>query len=465
MGGLSAAISRLLALPKNKRAIEPYSFAYGYWTFNSDKGITIPSGGQTFYTDLGLAGFCAGVWSTPWANNGIILGQNAWNSVLTSIGNCGGIIDWMFADVEVDTTGNGDFSSFTIKGITGLTAAFVKNSNYTQSWNGVTALSLQMSIEGATISNINLPPSQSFDYVVWNKSVSTFRNKLINKVLWDTTIARYPNVQGSNYLAYITGSTLDAPPDLNGNPDYRMDIFGTAVAPVLYGEINQIETAWQISTTDSTRLLPGSTTNPKYTVSRSPWNSFLKDMQTIRAAKRNSPNVPITPWISSPLHTGGGVTYKPPPVGYADVVAGWNANVGQTYSAAGNSAYYYELVRHAALHGVKAFGYFNDYGTNANGITGMARLLNDTLTEVNSKIGGFTLGVASTNTDRVDWLSIYLVSGAPAVYGSTYWWRFTVKPGNTMNINGITLPTLNKEIGLWLETTGPTLTGVNIQVF
>jgi len=457
MGGLTAAISRLLALPKNKRAIEPYSFAFGYWTFNSDKGITGSSGGQTFYTDLGVAGFCAGVWSTPWANNGLSLGKASWNKVLDAIGNSGGVIDWLFADVEVDGTGNGDFTSFTIRGITGLTAAFARNSNYTQSWNGVTSLSEQMAAEGATIGKINLPAAQSYDYVVWNKSVETFRNKLIDKVLWEPTVARYPLAQGSNYDAFYSGSTSDAPPDPNGHPEYRSNMVGSATSPVLYGEINQIETAWQISTTDSTRLLPGATTNPVYTVSRSPWSSFLITMQKLRSAKRNAPNIPLTPWIGSPLYTGGGTSDKPPPVGFADVKAGWNANVGRTYSAAGNSAYYYELVRHAALHGVKAFGYFNDYGTDSSGITAMALLLNNTLTEVNSKIGGFTLGVASTNTSRVDWLSKYLVSGAPAYYGSTYWWRATIKPGTLAEY--VSTPDIvlsGTTVGTWIETSGRT---------
>jgi hypothetical protein len=61
-------------------------------------------------------------------------------------------------------------------------------------------------------------------------------------------------------------------------------------------------------------------------------------------------------------------------------------------------------------------------------------LFNDVLVDVNDKLRGFTLGVASTNTNRVDWLSKYMVSGAPLTSGSTYWWRVTVKPGNTLTV-------------------------------
>ena len=89
-------------------------------------------------------------------------------------------------------------------------------------------------------------------------------------------------------------------------------------------------------------------------------------------------------------------------------------------------------------------------------------LLNTVLIEVNDKIKGFTTGIASTNTNRVDWLSKYMVSGAPATSGSTYWWRVTVKPGNTLTVQGITLPGTSGNIGMWVETVGNTLTGITI---
>jgi hypothetical protein len=411
------------------------------------------------YTDAGIAGSCGNIYGTPWANQGLSLGLCAWNKVLTQIGNSGGIIDYMFADVE----SGGMFSNWSLDGITGNTGAFLRNSNFTQSWNGVTSLSSQMSLEGATITKVF--PRSGFDYIIWNKSTISLVNALLNKVLWEPTVSRYPSAIGSNYGFYDSGTTYDSPPDLNGHPDYRKSIFGNGTSPVLYGVIGQIATAWKIDPTDTTRILIGATTNPLYTVSRSAWNSFLLDMQTLRSAKRNSPNTPLTPWIAAPKYAGvdqAGVSATgAPPVGYADVTSGYNADIGYTFGSAGNSAYYYEMVRHVALHGVKAFGYYNPEGT-PNGITQRANLLNNTLTEVNFKIGGFTLGVASTNISRVDWLSKYLVSGAPAYYGSTYWWRVTVKSGNTLSVQGITLPGPSGNIGMWVETSGNTLTGITI---
>jgi hypothetical protein len=462
MGGFTASVQRLLALPRGKRAIQPYSFAYTYWNFNSDKGLTGVCGSSTMYTDAGVAGSCADIYATPWANQGLSLGLSAWTKVLTQIGNSGGKIDYMFADVE----SGGRFTNWVMQDIIGITGALLRNSNYTQTWNGVTSLSSQMALEGATITNVFPRASGIFDYVIWNKSTISLVNALLNKVLWQPTIAQYSSIIGSNYGFFDSGTTYDSPPDLNGHPDYRKSVFGNATSPVLYGVIGQLATAWKIDPSDTTRILLGATTNPLYTVSRSAWNSFLLDMQTLRSAKRNSPNTPLTPWIASSIYTGtdqAGTGYTAaPPVGYADVVPGYNANIGQTFGFAGNSAYYYEMIRHAALHGVQAFGYFNESYLDYAGITQRANILNNTLSEVNSKIGGFTLGVASTNTSRVDWLSKYLVSGAPAVYGSTYWWRVTVKSGNTLSVQGTTLPGPSGNVGMWVETVGNTLTGITI---
>lgn len=454
MGGFTASIKRLLALPEGKRAIQPYSFAYTYWNFNSDKGLTGVCGSSVMYTDAGVAGSCANIYGTPWANQGLSLGLCAWNKVLTQIGNSGGKIDYMFADVE----SGGMFANWSMDGITGITGAFLRNPNYTQTWNGVTSLSSQMSLEGATITKVFPKPRSGFDYVVWNKSTISLVNALLNKVLWNPTLALYPNIIGSNYQFFDSGTTFDSPPDLNGHPDYRKSIFGNAASPVLYGVIGQLATAWTIDPTDTTRILLGATSNPLYTVSRSAWNSFLIDIQTIRSAKRNSPNTPLTPWIASPKYDGvdqAGVSATgAPPVGYADVVAGYNSDVGHTFGSAGNSAYYYEMVRHVSLHGVKAFGYFNDFGLNVDGITQRAGLLNNVLTEINNNIGGYKLNTATSA--RVDWLAKQLTSGTAKSWNN-YLWRTTIKPGtiaeyvSTPNIvlNGTT-------VGAWITTSNST---------
>jgi len=451
---LDAAIQRLLSLPPSKRAVLPYSFAYTYWNFLSDGGITFNSGATyTFYTDAGVPSTQTNLYGNIWANNGLNLGKAAWNSVLTTLGSCGGAIDWLFADVE----SGGIFSSFNVNPIRGLSFSIANNANYTQPWNGITAFFTQMTLENASITRISGPPLG--DYVVWNKTYNTFTTKLLNEVLYKPTVAKYPSVNASNYNTFNSGTSADSPRDTNGHLNYQTDIFGSANGPVLYGEIQQIATAWSIDPNNTTRLIFGSTTNPNYMVSRSPWNSLLIDLQQVRSIKRNSPNTPLMPWIASIKYTGGGYDPNSPtlcPVGYADVRAGYNSDIGQTFTAAGNSAYYYEMVRHTCLHGTKGFGYWNTPAAlSVRGYTGEAKLLNDVLTEVNSKISGFTL--TTGDSSAISWLTKSLVSGAPSANDNSWWWRATIKPGtiaeylSTPNIllNGTT-------IGTWIETSGQT---------
>ncbi len=454
----NAAYTRLKALPAGKRAIQPYSFAYTYWNFNSE-GLSGSSASSTMFNNDGTSGVCSGIYANLWATNGLSLGRAAWQTIVQEIGNTGASIDWLFADVEA---GYELFSPFTVRGITGLTGAFFRNSNYTQSWYGVTSLSAQMAAEGACIGNISLSPAVSTDYVIWSKSVNTFTTALLNKVLWEPTIENFPNVQGSNYAAYNSGSSFDSPRDLNGHSDYNVAIFGSACAPVLYGVIGQLATAWSINPSDPTRILFGATSNAQYMISRSPWNSFLLDVQNIRSIKRNSPNTPITPWIASVKYAGvyqAGVSEAgAPPVGYADVTAGYNSDIGYTFGSAGNSAYYYEMIRHTSLYGTKAFGYWN-YSSLNIGLTAHISLLNSTFNEVNTNLGGYTTQTADSTA--LSWLSQYVASGAPKPDGS-YLWRVTVKPGLTLLANGITLSSSSGTVGTWITTDGPSLSGVGL---
>jgi hypothetical protein len=181
------------------------------------------------------------------------------------------------------------------------------------------------------------------------------------------------------------------------------------------------------------------------------------------------------------------------PCGFAVCEFGYNPRVA-VYNASkvkGNSAYFYELVRHCCLLGTKAFGWFNAfsfvdnsypgsraYGFNNQqaletgkqnialkaGFTGFLedyKLMNETIHDVHKKIKGFTLATAGLD-ERWNWSLPYHASAAPDAKGQTWWWRITVQNGYTLYVNGMTLPTPNGEVGLWLGTTGPTLAGVSI---
>ena len=129
------------------------------------------------------------------------------------------------------------------------------------------------------------------------------------------------------------------------------------------------------------------------------------------------------------------------------------------------------------MHGVKSVGYWNsssfsiyengtqlsdrDYaqrGYTSTWIKDIA-LFNDALKDVNDNLGGYTL--ATADASRISWLAKYIASGAPKIDGS-YLWRVTVKPGNTLSVQGITLPGPLGNVGMWVNTTGNCLSGITV---
>jgi hypothetical protein len=179
-----------------------------------------------------------------------------------------------------------------------------------------------------------------------------------------------------------------------------------------------------------------------------------------------------------------------PSIAYADATKGYNPKLDAYFTRrGGNSAYYYEMLRHQMLLGTKAFGYFNgnvyiDYtlpgltatpnqtwnqfatpaisnyrqqgGTSA---IALYRDFNNCLGEVNTLLGGYT---ATTAIDSWgDWLGSYIANGAPVKGGTSWLWRVTSLPGYTTYCNGETLSPYEK-VGTWVTTSGATLAGVDI---
>jgi len=212
-----------------------------------------------------------------------------------------------------------------------------------------------------------------------------------------------------------------------------------------------------------------------------PWVSFLLCMNNLRSAKRGNPNIPLTPWISDVGYMGDGLqdqTAERPTVGFSDCQVGYNPRSGMTYTVeGGNSAYYYEMVRHCMLNGSKALplwtGLFmkdkragnNPLKYYIDGFTGYLteiQNLNNTAIDVHSKIGGFTLTTADTSLPN--WIAPYFASGAPGPKGTTWWWRVTVNPQYNVLVGGVTLNGACGPYGTWVSTTGPTLAHVPISI-
>jgi hypothetical protein len=492
----------LKQLPPGKRAILPNYFYTAGLFFNYADVLDLPAGitytyNINYYDTIESSTVFPGIWSSF----GVSYAKGLWNSILDVFSATGATFDYLVNNAEM-FGGYDAFNSLPV----GLTAAIVNDPRYYQSYKGLTSWYDWMASEGATIENVRRDGTNAFygsDYVVWNGIYRAHELRALNDV-YEQTLIKYPNATLSEYeWSYITdGGPIDGPPDINGHNQYWKYHFGNAAAPQLYGILGGIaDAAWGIcggnpsylyfapypSTTGSTggppefKLADGDTRPPK-----NAWTSFAMGLQMVRSSKRAMPNLPITPWIGNVKWTNDnfGSVQERPSIGFSDTVVGYNPHDGVTYTVAGgNSAYYYEMVRHLMLTGTKTLLYFNAFSFtdrsvvpdgnsikyllkfyNNQGATGFIKemqLLDDTVGEVHEKTGGFTLTTADVS--RISWLAPYVASGAPGPNGTTWWWRITTNPGNTTFVNGQTLSVANNNIvGTWVSTTGPTLAGISI---
>ena len=211
------------------------------------------------------------------------------------------------------------------------------------------------------------------------------------------------------------------------------------------------------------------------------WTSFVLSLAEVRSHRNTTSNIPLIPWIANVGWDGsasGNTTAERPSVGFSNTKLGYNEKSGNTFtSLGGNSAYWYEMIRHTMLYGTKALSQWpgtlytdTRYSNNVqnyvqNGDCGWyyeIKELNNTVKEVNNLIGGYTLTTADTS--RPSFVAPYHASGAPGPRGTTWWWRVTIQPGYTISIDGYTLPDAQGNIGKWVSTTGPTLAYVPITV-
>lgn len=477
----------LKGLPEKKRAILPvYYFTEVPW-FNYEDGVSFDNGvTYTFYVDEFDTIGSQKKYPTLWPVAGVSMAQKSFEGLMQSFSATGATVDYMLSNMELF----GNYGPFGILlDNQNFRQALVGFTQYKTSYLGLTSPEAWMAEQGATIGNVGFSDNiaRGFDYVVWEGINRAHVNRAL-KQIYLAMDTYYPNATISEYeWSFINqGKPIDGAPDLNGHPQWFQYILGNAAAPQLYGWMGSIAGgALGVCGYDPTYTYysgAGGFTLP----AKDAWTSFVQSLQTVRSAKRGTPNIPLTPWIASVRFPGSvdqtqypGGSAARPQVGWVDMNLGFNPWQGLTLNQkAGNSAYYFEMVRHTALHGVKAFPYWNTWSfvdesapqiingnTQANtifsGSTGYIRDmtdLNNVLLEVNERTGGFTLTTADTS--RISWLAPYVASGAPGLNGTTWWWRITANPNYEVLVDGNTLLSATGP-GMWLGTTGPTL-GVDI---
>lgn len=457
---IARIISQFKNLPEGKRAFQPTLFNSDSWfKLTSDKITSTGAAARNYYADdyphssTSLSNF----YPSPWTDYGITAASRMFNELLDIFGSTGVVIDYVVGDNESNYPSN-----FSIVSVTGATFGYVSDPRYYQEWRGLSSWNSVMNLYGVTASKISGPAlSQSNDkvaYLIWNSLTNLYQAKTHNEMWANPTLARYPNATVCNYAYWVSeGGPTYAAPDAFGHPQFKFAYVGNAISPYLYGEITQIDATVSPSNVfvkpeNPTFLVLAVSGATGVTLAKGPWTSFTQVLQEVRSAKRATPNVPMIPWIAS-VRSAGIPQYNDtrvaPTIGFVDGVSGYSDIMGYTLGGNGNSAYYYEMVKHVSLYGVKSFAYWNsdsfsyydrpweanvysglpDREYFARGLTFYARDiadLNATLKDVNDNLGGYTIQTADTS--RVSWLADYITSGAPKADGS-YLWRTTIKPG------------------------------------
>lgn len=261
------------------------------------------------------------------------------------------------------------------------------------------------SLLGSTVIGKVNAPDQSGDYLKWNQAIGTLTAGAMREAIWSPAVAHFPALKGSNYGGVVM---TDRPaPDLNGHAQPHSNVFGTAAAPVAYGQVECASTAWFIDSQDPTRL----SKNGFARLERTPWCSFVMDQQLGRACKRSDLPRPLQPWIAMTAWTGvhpGTVCYSVDP------------------------RYHDEMVRHYALLGTEVFLFWNPEAATV-GAGAMwtseerdraARRLNAVLSEVNLHSKGVVQRPVTTEPIAFD--TPIVTTGAQRSDG-LWLWRTTVR--------------------------------------
>ena len=266
-------------------------------------------------------------------------------------------------------------------------------------------------------------PQTNRSYLYWNRAIWAIQTEWLNEYLYRPMLEHWnPAVKFSNYDSMVLNEGTDAY-SINGHPEVYANIAGDAAAPTLYASWNP---AWDgvygVMVSDPTRLVRNDYGEPTTPIQAfgSAWKQLLFLIQKLRGVRRDNPNVPLRPWLSSVNL----LSTDPQAVSSAFFPAWLEDTTGIPQSA--SKGLYWESIRHFAISSVEMFNLWNRGDKNAQTMQVNVQKMNDVLTEVNQLTGGFK-GVHSTSTERVSFLADYVATGIK-VANYLWLWRVTPNP-------------------------------------
>jgi hypothetical protein len=257
-------------------------------------------------------------------------------------------------------------------------------------------------------------PQKNRSYLYWNRAIWGIQSEFMNEYIYRPIKEYWDNsVKLSNYDSGILNEDTEVY-DINGHPFMCPNLIGDAAAPVLYASWGeQPASVYGILQSDPTRIVRKDYDATYPIASKSSWNQFLILIQKIRGYRRENANVPLRPWISS-ISWFGDTGHTP----------SWNNDPNVPLIS--SRGLYWESVRHFAISSVEMFNLWNFGDDTRSNMQQNCTKMNAVLTEVNAKTSGFR-GIHSLSTERISFLSGYIVSGIK-LDNISWLWRVTANP-------------------------------------
>jgi hypothetical protein len=289
-------------------------------------------------------------------------------------------------------------------------------------------------------------PQYQNDYIRWNRAAIALNHRFMEEFVVKTIKGKFGNEQN-----ICNGDVSKMTPEneaytVDGHPMWIDAHNGNAGSLFLYGGWN-FPNVYQVLNNDPTRLVwndyaaaNGGGVQFLDTV----WNQFMVQIHKMRMAKRSSPNLPMRHWLSS------------------IELSADDAQFGSRFGTEDRELFY-ELVRHASFMNLEMFNWWNTSEPDQNTRNANFERMNEVLADINQRIGGFR--IHSLNTDRVNFLTRYIVSGCPTKPGSEhlYVWRFTpINSENNWTYSDASDPNSKNVVfddggrGAWIYTNAPT---------
>ena len=359
--------------------------------------------------------------ASPWVDGAISQLKGEWEPWLDEFRRAGGRLDVLVGDCEQIAK----FRSWNIP--SSDISRIVSDPRAQRPYLGVEPLaSLVGTLDPAKVKNA----TPGGEYLVWNRVMGRLNAAAMDRAIFQPARTRFPELVGSNYLGM---RTVDRPaPDLNGHLQPEDSIVGTHAAPSCYGQIEQVATSAFIDEADPTRVSRSGSDR----LVKSPWTSFLLDVQLARSCVRGAPDVPLAPWIAQ---------------------ASWTGDRGEVPYPTDRRAWD-EMVRHLSLCRTEFFHSWNPpevFGPAADSAMQqrIAEQCSMRLIQVLRDVNGQTLGRVkqAITTEPLSLRAEIVTSGARRIDGK-YVWRTSVKPGIVALRDartGATVQLAAGELGRW----------------